>query len=123
MLFLQLPLFMLTVYRFFFSSRRRHTRSLRDWSQTCALPILGDSLIYLVDRWRGKNGARDGEIGNIGFYDVDFEPLPDATLNPEGHGLLYIDHLTHNVHREIGRASCRERVKISDVRQSIKKKK
>src|SRR5476649_2196432 len=25
---------------FFFSSRRRHTRSLCDWSQTCALPIL-----------------------------------------------------------------------------------
>jgi 4-hydroxyphenylpyruvate dioxygenase len=25
--------------------------------------------------------------------------LPGATLNPEGHGLLYIDHLTHNVHR------------------------
>src|SRR6267378_7089865 len=24
---------------FFFSSRRRHTRSLRDWVQTCALPI------------------------------------------------------------------------------------
>src|SRR5947207_3548540 len=24
---------------FFFSSRRRHTRSLCDWSQTCALPI------------------------------------------------------------------------------------
>src|SRR5947207_10018979 len=26
---------------FFFSSRRRHTRSLCDWSQTCALPIFG----------------------------------------------------------------------------------
>src|SRR5256884_511566 len=25
---------------FFFSSRRRHTRCSRDWSQTCALPIL-----------------------------------------------------------------------------------
>src|SRR3712207_9101465 len=25
---------------FFFSSRRRHTRYWRDWSQTCALPIL-----------------------------------------------------------------------------------
>src|SRR5438034_6009933 len=25
---------------FFFSSRRRHTRSLCDWSSTCALPIL-----------------------------------------------------------------------------------
>src|SRR5690606_40942041 len=24
---------------FFFSSRRRHTRFSRDWSQTCALPI------------------------------------------------------------------------------------
>src|SRR5699024_12054994 len=24
---------------FFFSSRRRHTSSKRDWSQTCALPI------------------------------------------------------------------------------------
>src|SRR5207247_9713786 len=24
---------------FFFSSRRRHTRSTRDWSSTCALPI------------------------------------------------------------------------------------
>src|SRR5699024_11880210 len=26
-------------FGFFFSSRRRHTRSKRDWSQTCALPI------------------------------------------------------------------------------------
>src|SRR5258706_5577271 len=25
---------------FFFSSRRRHTRLVSDWSQTCALPIL-----------------------------------------------------------------------------------
>jgi 4-hydroxyphenylpyruvate dioxygenase len=64
-----------------------------------AIKGVGDSLIYLVDRWRGKNGAREGEIGNIGFYDVDFEPLPGATLNPAGHGLTYIDHLTHNVHR------------------------
>jgi 4-hydroxyphenylpyruvate dioxygenase len=67
-----------------------------------AIKGIGDSLIYLVDRWRGKNGARDGDIGNIGFYDVDFEPLPGAaaaSLNPAGHGLTYIDHLTHNVHR------------------------
>src|SRR5437870_13731538 len=27
------------VHFFFFSSRRRHTRWPRDWSQTCALPI------------------------------------------------------------------------------------
>ena len=68
-----------------------------------AIKGIGDSLIYLVDRWRGKNGAKEGDIGNIGFFDVDFEALPglDAkdALNPTGHGLTYIDHLTHNVHR------------------------
>ncbi|MBL0421780.1 4-hydroxyphenylpyruvate dioxygenase [Ramlibacter sp. AW1] len=68
-----------------------------------AIKGIGDSLIYLVDRWRGKNRAAEGDIGNIGFYDVDFEPLPDAhgagALNPVGFGLTYIDHLTHNVHR------------------------
>ena len=60
---------------------------------------IGDSVIYFIDRWRGKSGAQDGEIGNIGFYDVDFEPLPGAQLYPRGHGLVNIDHLTHNVHR------------------------
>src|ERR1043166_4846571 len=64
-----------------------------------AIKGVGDSLIYFVDRWRGKNGARPGDIGNIGFYDVDFAPLEGATLDPVGHGLRYIDHLTHNVHR------------------------
>jgi 4-hydroxyphenylpyruvate dioxygenase len=64
-----------------------------------AIKGIGDSLIYLVDRWRGKNDAKEGEIGNIGFYDVDFEPLPGAELAPVGNGLTYIDHLTHNVHR------------------------
>ena len=60
---------------------------------------IGDSLIYFVDRWRGKNGAKEGDIGNIGFFDVDFEALPGATLDPVGNGLTYIDHLTNNVHR------------------------
>ncbi len=68
-----------------------------------AIKGIGDSLIYLVDRWRGKNGAQPGDIGNIGFYDVDFEALPGLSaieaLAPEGNGLTYIDHLTHNVHR------------------------
>ncbi len=68
-----------------------------------AIKGVGDSLIYLVDRWRGKGGAQPGEMGNIGFFDVDFEPLPglalDVALQPPGHGLTYIDHLTHNVHR------------------------
>src|SRR3990170_746406 len=68
-----------------------------------AIKGIGDSLIYLIDRWRGKDGQKEGDIGNIGFYDVDFEPLQEglkaASLDPVGHGLTYIDHLTHNVHK------------------------
>ncbi len=64
-----------------------------------AIKGIGDSLIYLVDRWRGKNGAQSGDIGDIGIYDVDFVPIPGANPNPAGHGLTYIDHLTHNVYR------------------------
>src|SRR5438874_6245119 len=49
---------------FFFSSRRRHTRSLRDWVQTCALPIfphfidhykrMGVKTLHIID-----NGSTD----------------------------------------------------------------
>ncbi|MBV6272322.1 4-hydroxyphenylpyruvate dioxygenase [Alcaligenaceae bacterium CGII-47] len=66
-----------------------------------AIKGIGDSLIYLVDRWHGKNGHRG--IGDISIYDVDFEPIdPDTAetdLNPPGAGLSVIDHLTHNVHK------------------------
>ena len=54
-----------------------------------AIKGIGDSLIYLVDRY--------GERGTI--YDVDFEPIPGVDQNPKGVGLTYVDHLTHNVHR------------------------
>lgn len=69
-----------------------------------AIKGIGDSLIYFVDRWQGKGGAKPGAIGNIGIYDVDFVPLLDAQgrpvdPHPVGHGLTYIDHLTHNVFR------------------------
>jgi 4-hydroxyphenylpyruvate dioxygenase len=63
-----------------------------------AIKGIGDSLIYFVDRWRGKEGA-SGTIGDISIYDVDFVAIPGAEVNPKGHGLTYIDHLTHNVHR------------------------
>jgi len=64
-----------------------------------AIKGVGDSLIYLVDRWRGKNDAPPDSIGDISIYDVDFVAIPGAEPNPEGLGLAYIDHLTHNVHR------------------------
>jgi 4-hydroxyphenylpyruvate dioxygenase len=59
---------------------------------------VGDSLLYFVDRWRGKGNAPGG-IGDISIYDVDFVAIPGVSPNPVGNGLTYIDHLTHNVHR------------------------
>ena len=64
-----------------------------------AIKGIGDSLIYFVDRWHGKDGAAAGAIGNISIYDVDFVPIAGATQTVKGNGLTYIDHLTHNVHR------------------------
>ena len=64
-----------------------------------AIKGIGDSLIYFVDRWRGKNAAAPGGIGDINIYDVDFEPIAGTQPSPTGCGLAYIDHLTHNVHR------------------------
>ena len=66
-----------------------------------AIKGIGDSLIYLVDRWAGKEGH--GGIGDISIYDVDFVPLDvenaQADLNHRGAGLTLVDHLTHNVHK------------------------
>jgi len=66
-----------------------------------AIKGVGDSLIYLVDRWAGKDGHKG--IGDISIYDVDFEAMDpttaDADLRHEGAGLHAIDHLTHNVHK------------------------
>jgi 4-hydroxyphenylpyruvate dioxygenase len=61
-----------------------------------AIKGIGDSLIYLVDRYPGS-AASGGS--NVSIYDIDFVPLPGAAAHPLGAGLTYIDHLTHNVHR------------------------
>src|SRR3546814_6631471 len=73
---------------FFFSSRRRHTRcALVTGVQTCALPI------------------------SVRFLDAQFlQPAEGAAPLGQGGGdegdRIFVDHRR----REIGRASCRERV-------------
>jgi len=65
-----------------------------------AIKGIGDSLIYLVDRYPGSQ-ANAGS--NVSIYDIDFVALPEVDAHSErvtkGVGLTYIDHLTHNVHR------------------------
>jgi 4-hydroxyphenylpyruvate dioxygenase len=56
-----------------------------------AIRGIGDSLIYLVDRYPGN-------AGNLSIYDVDFMPIEGVEPQPKGAGLLEIDHLTHNVY-------------------------
>ena len=56
-----------------------------------AIQGIGGSLIYLVDRYPGNNGA-------LSIYDVDFVPAEGAEREPHGAGLAGIDHLTHNVY-------------------------
>ena len=57
-----------------------------------AIKGIGDSLIYLVDRYP-VDGA------GVSIYDIDFVPIAGAEQRPQGAGLVTIDHLTHNVHR------------------------
>jgi 4-hydroxyphenylpyruvate dioxygenase len=64
-----------------------------------AVKGIGDSLIYLVDRYP------ENAYGNT-IYDVDFKPLAGFEAfwrreapSPAGAGLAGVDHLTHNVHR------------------------
>ena len=51
-----------------------------------AIHGIGDSLIYLVDRY-GENS----------IYDVDFVPIEGVPQTVAGAGFVGVDHLTHNV--------------------------
>jgi len=54
-----------------------------------AIKGIGGSLIYFVDRY-GRKGSP---------YEAEFDWLGERDPKPEGAGLRYLDHLTHNVHR------------------------
>src|SRR5690625_8028719 len=102
---------------FFFSSRRRHTRWPRDWSSDVALPIYSDNLFELTSHtgevhysrtiiMTAGNGAFEPRRLNINTSE-DFE---NVNLH------YYVDDMNRyaDEHVKIGRASCRERVKISE---------
>ena len=54
-----------------------------------AIRGIGGTPLYLIDRY---------EEGSS-IYDIDFDYVDDVDRHPEGVGLKYIDHLTHNVYR------------------------
>ena len=64
-------------------------RGRADGARLPAIKGIGGVQIYLVDRYGAK--------GSI--YDIDFDWPGGRDPQPVGHGLNYIDHLTHNVYR------------------------
>jgi 4-hydroxyphenylpyruvate dioxygenase len=65
-----------------------------------AIQGIGDSHLYFIDRWRGRDGQRGG-LGDISIYDIDFRPIDRATAQEDWHvagtGLREVDHLTQTV--------------------------
>src|SRR5207249_6110658 len=93
---------------FFFSSRRRHTSSKRDWSSdVCS----SDLMNRLESRFDVR--LHPGEIQPAGFPARLYEIVGnghDAVVRAEGHNIVALSDGTVEVgKKEIGRASCRER--------------
>src|SRR5699024_11238462 len=94
-------------HHFFFSSRRRHTRSKRDWSSdVCSSDLFGGSIVAdLAEQARAQivdvgiplgHGANDHRIG----HRIAADDLPIL---------------------QIGRASCRERLQRSEGAVALKR--
>jgi len=82
-------------------SQLAYTRALELGAQPVDIPTgpmelrlpavkgIGGAPLYLIDRFK------DGES----IYDIDFRFIEGVDRHPFGHGLKFIDHLTHNVYR------------------------
>src|SRR5205814_7214433 len=94
--------------KFFFSSRRRHTRCLSDWSSdVCSSDLHGKQMLFdlLLERYQQTK-------------EKHLLAMAETTLEKMARGGVY-DQLAGGFHRysvderwlvQIGRASCRERV-------------
>src|SRR5438874_6183113 len=97
---------------FFFSSRRRHTRSLRDWSSDVCSSDLGPAgagtrLKLVLNTWLAFEIEAAAEVDALASQlDVPHDDLVSAV---SGGTLASAVALA----KQIGRASCRERVWMS----------
>src|SRR5262249_57224561 len=98
---------------FVFSSRRRHTRLVSDWSSdVCSSDLApAQTLEQFVD------GTGSGDAFCAGFL------VPWLDKKPPLEALMNGCRLAARARSEIGRASCRERVEVSGGAAPLKKKK
>src|SRR5206468_9514020 len=106
----------------FFSSRRRHTRSDRDWSSD----VCSSDLNLQVTRQHSRINAlkQELEFKSKQLNDLRNQIEVNASqLKQTNESIAESEELPSNSESvQIGRASCRERVEIADVEESIKKK-
>src|SRR5258707_3847834 len=92
-------------YRFFFASRRRHTRYWRDWSSDVCSSDLGRGALA-----EARPIVDDGEAGRATRHDGEI----DLAVRTDGADVVVMrEQRARGVEFfavEIGRASCRERV-------------
>src|SRR5437867_6373260 len=107
---------------FFFSSRRRHTRSYGDWSSdVCSSDLPGESLVEAAPVQRFP--AVD-EVGHVVGHveEVDISVADNLVGDRDGAAPCVADVEAHaHEFPKIGRASCRERVEISGGGGSLKR--
>src|SRR5206468_8723676 len=97
---------------FFFSSRRRHTRSDRDWSSdVCSSDLRSPAVSFCVRR--RKHGQLDPRApSGDDQINAPFGAIVQAVLNVLRQAFPTLVRLVVSLGK-IGRASCRERVWVS----------
>src|SRR5256885_9831127 len=91
------------VYVFFFSSRRRHTRLQGDWSSDVCSSNLPQADLGIISHEQGAEFF----VGKLALED---EQLGTLLMGDDSKVCLRLPTLEAHQVREIGRASCRERV-------------
>src|SRR5436853_4956870 len=103
---------------FFFSSRRRHTRCLSDWSSdVCS----SDLTTTLLANLRAKAIECLAQV-RIPDPERRYAAYPFELSGGQCQRVMIALALACNPQLQIGRASCRERVWISVVAGSVKKR-
>src|SRR5205814_3605976 len=103
-----------------FSSRRRHTRCLSDWSSdVCSSDLYGGS-VPLVDAWMFARLAATVELVNEALANYRFHEAAQGVYQFFWGDFCdwYIEWVKPEL-QKIGRASCRERVKRAGRRVAV----